>query len=176
MAQLRGPWSPTPFTLDPVLAAAVDRTCRADMDPFPAGIPLLAFDARGEGFTQVYYADQMGSIAICNGIAINANGPPTGQGGGSTGEGIRPMVPLTPFELRQLDGGSEGLPAKRSFVGGLAGPDIAHVLILLPGQQPIVTSYSNHWFGAWIPGAWPAGWRIAGFDASGRKVAEVAGA
>lgn len=34
---------------------------------------------------------------------------------------------------------------------------------------------ANNWFGAWIPGAWPEGWKVAGFDASGTHVALIAG-
>jgi len=173
--QLLGPWSRTPYALDPGLAAAVDRTCRNDMDTFPAGIPLLGFDARGEGFVQVFYAGQNGEFAICNGIAITRSGPPTGMGGGSTGRSDQVGVALGPFELRQIDNSSEGRPVTRSFVSGRAGAGIKLVLIVLPGQQPVVASFANHWFGAWFPGPWPDGWTIVGFDAFGTRVAAIDG-
>jgi hypothetical protein len=176
MAQLLGPWSRTPFRLDPALAAAVDRTCRADMDTFPIGIPLVVFDARGDGFTQVYYAGQNGSFAVCNGIAIRPNGPPIGMGGGSTGNQAADVSrPLAPFDIVQTEVSSEGRPVHRSFVGGRTGAGIVRVLIVLPGQQPVVASFMNHWFAAWFPGAWPPGWKIVGLDATGVEVAQIDG-
>jgi len=175
MAQLLGPWSRTPYGLDPVLAAAVDQACRSNLDTVPFGIPLLGFDARGEGFAQVFYADPTGDFAICNGIAIMHNEPPTGMGGGSIGRSDQITAVLGPFELLQVDSSSEGRPVTRSFVSGRAGAGIAGVRIVLPGQRPVVASFANQWFGAWFPGPWPDGWTIVGFDAFGTRVASIDG-
>jgi hypothetical protein len=56
---------------------------------------------------------------------------------------------------------------------GRAGPGIAGVGVLIPGQQPITASFANGWYLVWWPGEWPKGTIVAGFDSAGRKVAET---
>ena len=168
-AQL-GPWSPTPFDLDPALLAAVDRACRASLAPFPAGAELVVADARGEGLVQAYFVGPNGAWARCDNVMVAADGEVRADGGGKSITVEGPLRPLGRLELEVGQSGSSS-PPPSSFVYGRVGADIVRVVIDGPSQQLIEASLANGWFVAWVPATWPAVWFVRGLDANGTVIA-----
>jgi hypothetical protein len=175
-ATILGPWRTTPLILDANLVAAVDRACRADFQ-LPAGVQLVVIDARGGGIVQPFYAGPDGSSANCADVQILADGKVQASGAGGTGSG-GPPAPLKPFEIRQggisgQGGAGAGAPVMTTLASGEAGPGVAHVVIQLAGQPPILASLANGWYVAWWPGQLPNGSKVVGYDSSGQPVASA---
>jgi hypothetical protein len=179
MEMLAGPWQATPFSIDPRLWAEADRACRnSGMDPFP-NVMLVVIDARGEGVLQAQFAGLPGSTATCMDMTVHADGSVEALGGGGTAFGAA-FRPLQQFEL-QVDGmsgnGGDGMGPGAGGPGsvqvsGRAGPGIAQVRIIAPGQPPIVASLENGWFLAWWHGSFePVA--VVGLDTLGNQVAEA---
>jgi hypothetical protein len=175
-ANLLGPWRTTPLVLDPVLVAAVDRACRADI-PMPPGVALVVVDARGGGTLQPFYAGPDGSSGNCLDVEVLADGQIEPSGAGGTGSGEVPP-PLKMFELRQSGisgqgGDGAGGPVPMTLASGQVGPGITHVVVQLAGQPPILASTSNGWYAAWWPGPLPKGSKVVGYDSAGQPVASA---
>jgi len=173
VGQLVGPWSPIPFFAAPGLLAAADRACRTDI-PMPNDVQLVVVDVRGGGLAQVYYSGPNGAAGSCNDMKIDPAGRLQAAGGGSTTNAAQ-RAPLGQFEIRLDDISGSGRPLVTSAVAGPAGPGIARVEIVGPGQPIIEATMSNGWFAAWTPGAWPAGWSVRGFEPNGALVTTVQG-
>jgi hypothetical protein len=173
VGNLHGPWSPNPIALPGPILQAVDAACRGSMLPFPVGVDLVVVDARGRGVVQAQYAGPNGAEAMCNDMAIDDRGHVMAEGGGSTSQGGAPHPEGAPNTLDPSGSMSSGQPVTSSVTLGRAGPGIARVAILMPGQPLTTASFANGWYLAWFPGAWPPGTTVLGFDALGQKVAEA---
>jgi hypothetical protein len=172
-ARVDGPWSAAPIPVPPAILAAADQACRSSMQPFPNGVQIVVTDARGKGVLQLAYAGQNGAMAQCNDMTIDAQGRVAAMGGGSFGQGIGPLPAVAANTLENAGGSSSGDPATSSVAFGRAGPGIASVGVLIPGQPPITASFANGWYLVWWPGEWPKGTIVAGFDEAGQDVAET---
>ena len=164
-----GPWSPKPFDLDPALLAAVDRSCRASLAPFPAGAELVVADARGEGLVQAYFAGPNGAWARCDNVMLAMDGEVRAAGGGKSITAA-PLPPLDGAELEVTESGGSS-PPDVSYVYGRVGADIVRVVIDGPSLPRLEASLANGWFAAWVPRMWPSVWWVRGLDASGVVVA-----
>jgi hypothetical protein len=174
LARLDGPWSPTPVQVPAAVLVAADQACRTSMQPFPVGVQIVVVDARGKSVIQLAYAGPNGAMAQCNDMTVDAQGRVEALGGGGFGQGGGEPPPVPPNTLESAGGMSSGDPATSSVAMGRAGPGIAGVGVLIPGQPPITASFANGWYLVWWPGAWPQGTVVAGFDQTGQKVAETA--
>lgn len=170
---LHGPWSPNPIALPGPILQAVDAACRGSMLPFPVGVDLVVVDARGRGIIQANYAGPNGAGATCIDMTVDDRGRVTAMGGGGTGQGGGPLPALAANTLEPGGGMSSGDPINSSVTLGRAGPGIARVAIVIPGQPLTTASFANGWYIAWWPGAWPPGTTVVGLDALGQKVAET---
>jgi hypothetical protein len=173
VGNLHGPWSPNPIALPGPILQAIDAACRGSMQPFPVGVDLVVVDARGLGVVQANYAGPNGAGATCVDMSIDQGGRATASGGGSTGQGGGPPHAVAANTLESGGGMSSGQPVTSSVTLGRAGPGIARVAILIPGQPLTTASFANGWYLAWFPGAWPPGTTVLGLDALGQKVAEA---
>ena len=163
-----GPWQAAPFALPGQLVEAVDRACRGGFDEFPQQTQLMVIDARGAGHAEAQYAAPNGDEASCI-ATIDAAGRVTWNGGGSGSLG-KDWPVLKGFELEASGGyGSTGA----STTAGRAGAGIARVVIVRPGQPPVTASLASGWYLAWVPGDWPPGTKVFGFDPLGQRVAEA---
>ena len=140
----------------------------------PAGVSLVVVDARGGGTVQPFYAGPDGSSGNCIAVGVLPDGQVQPSGAGGTGGGAVP-APLAPFEIRPGGtsglGGGAGDPVTVSVASGQVGPGIAHVVIQLAGQPPILASLANGWYAAWWPGPVPQGSKVVGYDSAGQPVA-----
>ena len=170
---LAGPWQPTPIALQGPILDAIDRACRASMQPFPEGVRLVVVDARGGGHIQAQFAGANGQEAFCMDMRVNALGQVKAVGGGSMSTGPAGFLALKPLDLETRGTMSSGDPPTSSVTAGRAGNGIAKVVVEIPGKQPIIASLANGWYVASWPAAWPQGSKVAAFDLLGRRVAET---
>jgi hypothetical protein len=78
LAELTGPWRPTPLVLDPALRARAAEACRRDIELPPGAVPAV-MDTRGEGVVTVRMT---GAIErSCDALEIEADGGVIGAGG-----------------------------------------------------------------------------------------------
>jgi hypothetical protein len=166
---LVGPWQPVPFGLPVDVISNVDLACRTSMPDFPAAVEMVVFDARGGGRVEAHYVGDDGANATCFGMPIDVFGH-VKAGGGATGFPDVPPPPLGPLAIASEGGYSS---EESSVAVGRAGPAIAKVVIVRPGEADITASLSNGWFLAWWPDTWGPEPKAVGFDARGQSVIEV---
>jgi hypothetical protein len=181
LAELRGPWQPTPFVLDAAMRDRAVAACRREMAaPTEAGGGMV--DARGGAALTVRLSGAGG--ALCQALAILPSGEIATAGGGQVG-GLDPVGSPGPTELSEVhlhnvDG--LDLAAGGWAVNGHTGSGITRVLVEAPGQRPMTATLENGVFGAWwpmpatAPGLGPAPLSgeviVRGFDAAGVQRAE----
>ncbi len=166
--RLDGPWQAVPFAVPGPMVEAIDRTCRGGFeDAFPQQTQLMVVDVRGGGRVEAQYAGPDGTEANCV-VTVDATGRQEWAGGG-TGSGGTPWRVLQASELEFVAGSGS---AEASNTVGRAGPGIARVVIVVPGQPPVSASLANGWYVAWWPGEWPPGTKVTGIDPLGQTVAE----
>lgn len=173
LGALHGPWSPNPIPVPGPILQAIDVACRGSMQPFPVGVELVVVDARGRSVVQAQYAGPNGAGAMCVDMTVDERGRVAAMGGGSTGQGGGPLPDVAPNTLEHGGSMSSGDPITSSVALGRAGPGIARVAILIPGQPLITASFANGWYLVWWPGAWPRGTTVIGLDVLGQQVAET---
>jgi hypothetical protein len=167
---LVGPWQQVPIPLAGPILAAVDRACRGSMPDFPPEVRLAVVDARGGGLIQAHYVGPNSAEATCLDMSVDPAGRVEASGGGSTGSGGQGAPPM---EALALEAGGGSGSDRSSVTYGRAGAGIAKVMLIVPGQPPIVASLANGWYIAWWPGKWPPKMRIVGLDAIGRTAVET---
>ena len=173
LADIHGPWSATPIPVPAPIVAAADRACRGMMQPFPDDAQIVVIDARGKGMLQIAYAGANGGMAQCNDMTVDAQGRVEAMGGGSMGQGGGPLAALAANALEPGGSSGSGDPVTSTTIGR-AGPGIAAVRVIIPGQPPITASFANGWYLVWWPGAWPHGTTVIAVNDDGERVAEAA--
>jgi hypothetical protein len=183
LAELTGPWRPTPLLLDPLLRARVEDLCRRDMERRP-GSRAAIMDARGASVVTVRMSGP--GAGSCDALEVSRNGAVAGAGGGWTQDGVEILAPLDAMDLGdfevQMVGGGE-LKVRGWSVYGRVGAAIASVVVETAGQPLILASIASGWFAAWWPddipeeglGDLPEQPRFIarGYDAAGSLVAET---
>jgi hypothetical protein len=148
LAELTGPWRPTPLVLDPMIRARAEDVCRRDMS-LPPGSQAIVVDARGASVVTLRM-----SSGGCNSLELMPSGELAGAGGGWSGPGserpaIRPGADLGPVEQQSVGGGN--LRVAGWSIYGQAGAEIATVVVEPPGYGPVQATLTNGWFAAWWP-------------------------
>ena len=163
------PWQAQPFAVDQALVLAAERICRdGEREMFPAGLPLILVDARGDNRLLLFFAGPA-DTGECF-VTRDGAGRLTFDGGGGTGGDIRPAVGLT--EIRLPGAGSSDVPGKPWSYGiGQAGVAIASVELTPPSGVTVQASLNRGWFAAWWFGLdHDAVIVVRGYDALGTLV------
>ncbi len=175
VADLVGPWRPTPLQLDPVMRRRIELACRGEI-PVGPGAQVAVIDARGASVVTVRMSGQESSS--CDALEVQANGTLLGAGGGWSGGREQLGQPRDGTvgleEWHQVLGGN--LKARGWSVTGRVGRGIARVDVV-PSNHPIVSAtLENGWYAAWWPAAagdpWPEQGRypdtvVRGYDEAG---------
>lgn len=178
VAELIGPWQPTPVELDLDAIRPMNAQCLAFAFMAPS-VSLVVVDARGEGRVILHYAGDDGHEGTCE-ATVQADGSVMTSPSGAT---VWPqdieVIPLGDEELRAPSGfGSPGSADPDDLWGGAigqAGAGIEQVIVEVPSQpSAVVASLDNGWFVFWTPLRPREEWRIVGLDAAGEEVATLA--
>ena len=179
VAELIGPWQPTPLELDLDAIRPMNAQCIA-FHLFAPSVELVVVDARGDGRVILHYAGDDGHEGTCE-ATVQADGSAMVSPSGNT---VWPqdieVVPLGDHELRAPSGfgspGSAGPESQWAGAIGQAGAGIEQVIVDVPSQpSPVVASLDNGWFVFWSPIRPREQWRIVGLNAAGEEVGTVAG-
>ena len=179
LADLVGPWQPTPFALDGAWRNTIETTCRREVET--PGAARGVIDARGGGVATVRMTGR--AAAKCDALRITAAGQIEGAGGGMGGgpEGAPPAQPgrIGVIEEAFIFGGS--LTITGWSLTAPVGVGIARVEVESETPRPITASLENGWFSAW----WPAprgdrrpersqmpAYRVRAYDAAGAVLDE----
>jgi hypothetical protein len=151
LAQLVGPWQPSPFSLDDAAWTRIETGCRHDMGMRP-GARALIIDARGDGVATVRMTGQQ--AGHCDALQIAASGEVVGAGGGMMSDAaeqpmVQPGTQMGPIEQASVEGGD--LPLRGWSAWGPVGGGIASVTVEVPGQPLILATVMNGQFAAWWP-------------------------
>jgi hypothetical protein len=151
LAELTGPWRPTPLGLDPLLWARAEEACRKDMEMAP-GTKAIIIDVRGAGVATLRMTGA--TRGSCNTLQLLPDGTFTGAGGGWNGPsgerlGPRPGADLGEVEQQAVGGGD--LKVTGWSIYGTAGDEIASVVVEPRGHQAVLATLTNGWFSAWWP-------------------------
>jgi hypothetical protein len=181
LADLRGPWSATPFALDAVTLAGVVDGCARDLEIVRGTAAIV--DARGaEVVTVRMTGNQSGS---CDALQITAAGEVAGAGSGWRANATeRITIPndasIAGIETQIVQGG--GLSVTGWSVYGRAGSAIRTIQVIPADHLPVTATFVNGWFAAWWPsrpnepspdlGRFPP-FRVRGFDGAGMPLIEV---
>jgi hypothetical protein len=166
---LAEPWQARPFAVDPTLIAAAERICR---DParqmFPAGLPLVLVDARGDNRLTLLFAGPADTSQCF--LTRDGAGQLTFAGGEGSGGDVRPA--LGPTEIIFNGAGSEDHPVRPTSHGvGRVGIAVATVELIPPSGVSVQASLNRGWFAAWWYGLdHEAVIKFRGYDAAGRLV------
>ena len=151
LAELTGPWRPTPLSLTPQLWALAQEACRKDMEMAP-GTAAVIIDARGAGVVTLRMTGA--TRGSCNSLQLLPNGQFTGAGGGWNGPSGEHLGPRTGAKLgsseQQAVGGGD-LKVSGWSIYGTAGDEIATVVVEPAGHEPVQATLMNGWFSAWWP-------------------------
>jgi hypothetical protein len=185
LAALVGPWSATPFVLDPQVGNVAAQVCRRDIE-LGDGAVAAVVDARGAGVITLRMTGAR--PGGCNALQILPSGQIVGAGGGWGGGGAERLAPLVGVDLgsieRQTVNGGD-LKVEGWSVYGRAGPGIATVVVFPVGGPQVLATRMNDWFAAWWPrlvgdppleGRGPPGFpkfTVRGYDPLGALVNEV---
>jgi hypothetical protein len=151
LAQLVGPWQPSPFSLNDAAWTRIEAGCRRDMGMRP-GARALIIDARGGGVATVRMTGQQ--AGHCDALQITANGDVMGAGGGMVSDAAeQPMIQagtaIGPIEQTAVEGGELSMRGWSAY--GPVGSGIASVTVEVPGQPLILATVMNGQFAAWWP-------------------------
>jgi hypothetical protein len=167
-----GPWRAEPMHVDPKAvtdaeAACVDARPRLGPDHVTAD-RLVAIDARGGGRVTLIFAGPGDNFMECQ-LLMDAKGKLTLTGG--VVQDV-PSLLVAPNELVIMGAGGVMGSVEASSVSGQIGAAISEIHVVFDSGAVLRASIGGGWFTAW----WPAhdmGFVVQGFDASGRKIAEV---
>ena len=148
LAELTGPWRPTPFRLDPVIRERVAETCRRDIE-VPGSVPAV-MDARGAGVVTVRMTGAR--AGACDALEITLAGGVASAGGGWGQAGperlpLRDDGTLEQIQRGQIGGGN--LDVQGWSVYGTAGLAIARVEVAIPSGEIVTATLEDGWFSAW---------------------------
>ena len=152
LADLTGPWRPTPFQLDPMIRNRAEQGCRRDLQ-LPPGGSAAVIDARGASVVTVRMTGL--NSGSCYALEITAAGEVTGAGAGWSAGGPERLPVLGASELGPIDkqtvaGGN--LKVEGWSVTGRAGLEITSVVVEPTNHMAVIATVENGWFAAW----WPA--------------------
>jgi hypothetical protein len=152
VAELTGPWRPTPLGLDVAMRTRVEQACRRDIE-MPLGSVAAVIDARGASVVTVRMTGE--NPGSCDALEVMANGQVAGAGSGRRAEDREKLPILGPSELGPIEkqtiaGGN--LKTEGWSVTGRAGVGITLVVVEPLNHMAVVATLENGWFGAW----WPA--------------------
>jgi hypothetical protein len=172
--ELRGPWRPEPFSVDPSTITAAEQFCGAPGigGGMVQGGRLVAVDARGGSRLTLLFAGVGADSSQCD-LRIVASGTFAIIGtSASTSSG--PADFIAPNDVIIVGGGQmRGIGAEEwSSVVGRTGPSITAVRVGFESGSSLGASVGGGWFAAWWPTT-QTNFVVQGFDASGRKVGEV---
>jgi hypothetical protein len=170
LADLRGPWQPTPFIVDQALRERFAAACRRSMPDLTGR--LVTLDVRGGGLANGIGTDPIGG---CDGLTIDATGQIEHSGGGWS---LSEPESLWPEGVAVEGGGSvvnDDPRVEGWAVFGRAGPSIASVVIETPGQPAIHATLEDGRFSAWWPvvgvnSGPPPSYVVRGFDETGTLI------
>src|SRR4029453_14544780 len=100
LAELTGPWRPTPLGLDPLLWARAEEACRKDMEMAP-GTKAIVIDARGASVVTLRMSGA--TRGSCNSLQLLSNGQFTGAGGGWNGPAGEHLGPRPGADLGDVE-------------------------------------------------------------------------
>jgi len=148
------PWQAEPFAVDQAVLTSAQAAC-GDLNPpgaqAPAGLSLVAVDARGGSHVYLVSANQNAESDCFVEIAPSGQAT-TKSGGSSSGDPFKPLAPGA-IEGVGSSSGTNGSDTMSSVVGR-AGPGVARVVVTLADNRPIVASLSRSgWYAAWWPDA-----------------------
>lgn len=192
LAQLLGPWQPTPYALDLATWNRIEDGCRRDVQLLPATRALI-IDVRGASVATVAMTGPQDGH--CDALQLLPTGEIAGAGGGmsSGGPQQQPLLPATaigPVQQAGVEGGDLAVVGRSAY--GAVGSGIATVTVEVPGQPRIVATVMNGQFAAWWPSpaalqrpdqpgrgqvapqlVAPPGLVVRGYDATGTLVNQV---
>jgi hypothetical protein len=164
------PWQARPFAVDPALVMAAERICREPAQHmFPAGLPLVVVDARGDDRLLLLFAGPADTSECF--LMRDRTGQLRWDSGGGSGSDPPPPA-LRPTEIRFSGAGSSDVPGKPWSYGiGQAGMAVASVELTPPSGDTVQASLNRGWFAAWWYGLdHDAGIVVRGYDAVGGLV------
>lgn len=169
LANLRGPWSPTPFPLPSAALEIVDSVCRRTYPEDLAALALVIVDARGEEIVNAWYVGTTGGNYGCEGLRIDPLGTLL-PGGFGSGTGASELIPVVaPQEVIAWYTTHQEAPIASLAAAGPIGSSIAEVRFTAEGKPPIVATIMNGWFAVWLPDDWPR-LTLRGYNADGTEV------
>lgn len=167
-----GPWRAEPMSIDPATVAAAEKACQDARiivrEEVGAVDRLVAIDARGSSRLTLVFAGPGKASMECQ-LVMDAKGNMSMTGG--VVQDV-PSLLIGPGELVIVGSGGMTGHADDSSVLGQVGAAISGVHLVFDSGAVVRASVGNGWFTAW----WPAhdmSFVIQGFDASGRKIAEM---
>ena len=168
LAELIGPWRPTPVDLGSAMSAKADEACRTYPHFPPGEFELVLIDARGGGRLPSLYAD-----GDANATCITSDIGPDGQ--------VRAAVTSTGWgPLRgELDSTGYNGPDDDGYVHamGRVGSSVESVVVDVPGIGRVTPTMRNGWYLAWWegppPGAELQAFTVTAFDASGQQIDQI---
>lgn len=111
------------------------------------GLPLVAYDKRGEASAALFGDEQTGSVAIC--VIIPVNGQPDYVELTAATESIPEEFGLV--SVWMATGGSNSDYGSRWEIAGRTGSDVEELVIVRSDGERVTATLDNGWFLAWWP-------------------------